>query len=147
MTVEEAEHRWRRASTRTTPASTSTHAPDGESRFGKRLIYGGHVISLAHALSLQRPGERAAHGLAFNGGAHVNPTFAGDTLYAWTEVLDKAELGRNDVGALRLRLVGGQERRPARGDVPLEVEADDGKEAYHPHVVLDLDYWGLMPRR
>ena len=31
--------------------------------------------------------------------------FAGDTIYAWSEVIDKAELpGRTDMGALRLRL-------------------------------------------
>ena len=32
----------------------------------------------------------------------VDPVFAGDTVYAWSEVLEKAELpGRKDVGALR----------------------------------------------
>ena len=43
---------------------------------------------------------------AINGGRHVNPLFAGDTVFAWSEVLDKAEIaGREDCGALRLRLV------------------------------------------
>jgi 2-methylfumaryl-CoA hydratase len=44
--------------------------------------------------------------LAWNGGAHANPTFAGDTLYAWTDVLAKADLSHTPrAGALRLRLV------------------------------------------
>ena len=43
---------------------------------------------------------------AINGGRHVSPCFAGDTVYAWSEILEKAELpGRADVGALRTRLV------------------------------------------
>ena len=30
--------------------------------------------------------------LAINAGSHVSPLFAWDTIYAWSEVLDKAEL-------------------------------------------------------
>ena len=77
--------------------------------------------------------------LAWNGGAHANPTFAGDTLYAWSEVLDKADLpGRTDVGALRLRLVGVKNLDLKAEPFPLRVEKD-GKSTYHPNVVLDLD--------
>jgi 2-methylfumaryl-CoA hydratase len=55
-------------------------------------------------------------------------------------VLATAELqGRSDVGALRLRTVATKDR-PC-GDFPLKAgEADD------PAVILDLDYWVLMPR-
>ncbi|RJP49008.1 MAG: hypothetical protein C4586_08140, partial [Anaerolineaceae bacterium] len=74
-------------------------------RFGKRVIYGGHIISMAHALSFNGL-ENAVRILAFNGGTHSNPTFAGDTLFAWTDVIEKIDLGRADAGALRLRLVG-----------------------------------------
>ena len=60
-------------------------------RFGRRLAYGGHVISLARALSFNglANGFRVA---AINGGSHVGPTFGGDTIYAWSEVLEKAPL-------------------------------------------------------
>jgi 2-methylfumaryl-CoA hydratase len=116
------------------------------SRFGRRLVYGGHVISVAHALA-QNGLENVLHMAAWNSGAHANPTFAGDTLYAYTEVLDRRELpGRGDLGALRLRLVAVKDADPAREEVPLKVESDRG-EAYDPRVVLDLDYWGLIPRR
>jgi 2-methylfumaryl-CoA hydratase len=110
-------------------------------RFGRRLAYGGHIISLARALSFNglANGFRLA---AINAGSHVGPTFGGDTIYAWSEVLEKAALpGRGDLGALRMRLI-------AAKDCPCD--SFPGKQAdgkYHPAVTLDLDYWVLMPRR
>ncbi len=113
-----------------------------DSRFGQRLIYGGHIISVAHALSVNGL-ENALVMVAWNSGAHANPSFAGDTIYAWTEVLDKAEIaGRTDLGALRLRLVAVKNADPAREDIA--VKGDDGK--YASNVVLDLDYWALVAR-
>ena len=112
-----------------------------DTRFGRRLAYGGHVISLMRALSFNglANGFRVA---AFNSGSHVGPTFGGDTIYAWSEVLETAVLpGRDDVGALRVRSI-------AAKDCPCGAwpgKGGDGK--YHPAVVLDLDYWLLMPRR
>jgi 2-methylfumaryl-CoA hydratase len=145
MTIEEAEHM---IATRLYQNTAKVHFDAyaaKATRFGKRLMYGGHVISLARALSYN--GLESALGmLAWNGGAHANPTFAGDTLYAYTTVLDKADLpGRSDVGALRVRLVGVKNADPVKEAIPLRVEKD-GKESYHPNVVLDLDYWLLMPR-
>ena len=88
MTVEEAEHM---LATRLYQNTAKVHfdqfAQSG-SRFGKRLIYGGHVISLARALSFNGLGN-AFHIAAINGGRHVAPLFAGGTVYAWSEVLDK----------------------------------------------------------
>ena len=78
--------------------------------------------------------------LAINAGSHANPTFAGDTIYAYSEVLEKFELpGRGDVGALRVRLVA-TKNRPA-GEFPYK---KDGK--YDDSVVLDLDYTLALPR-
>jgi 2-methylfumaryl-CoA hydratase len=110
-------------------------------RFGRRLAYGGHVISLARSLSFNglANGFRVA---AFNAGSHVGPTFGGDTIYAWSEILETAPLpGRSDIGALRVRTVAAKNQSCA--DFP--GKGSDGK--YHPAVVLDLDYWLLMPRR
>lgn len=116
------------------------------SRFGRRLVYGGHVISVAHALAYNGM-ENVLHMAAWNGGSHANPTFAGDTLYAYTEVRDKAKLSAHpSLGALRLRLVAVKNADPAEDSVPLEVEKD-GKARYDERVVLDLDYWGLIPLR
>ena len=110
--------------------------------FGRRLVYGGHVISVCRALSYDGL-ENVLSIAAVNGGTHANPTFAGDTLYAYTEVLDKWALpGRNDIGALRLRLVGLKNNAPAGVKAPQDA---DGK--YRPDVVLDFDYTVLMPRK
>jgi 2-methylfumaryl-CoA hydratase len=104
---------------------------------GRRLIYGGHVISLARALSFNGLAN-AQMIVALNGGAHANPCFAGDTVKAWSEVLDKAETSAPGVGALRLRLVATKQ-----GAAPFALKGDDGK--YLPDVLLDLDYWALVP--
>lgn len=110
-------------------------------RFGRRLAYGGHVISLARALSFNGLGNgfRVA---AINAGSHVAPTFGGDTIYAWSEVLETAPLlASPELGTLRIRTI-------AAKDCPCGIwpgKGADGK--YHPAVVLDLDYWLLIPRR
>ena len=115
------------------------------SRFGKRLMYGGHVISICRALSYNGLANAICIA-AINAGAHCNPTFAGDTLYAYSEILERWELpARSDLGALRVRTIGiknmGSEKIP-NPKVLLE-----GKERYHDNVVLDLDYTVLIPRR
>ena len=146
MTIEESEHAMAtRLYQNTAKVHFDAHAMR-DSRFGKRLIYGGHVISLCRALSF-RGLQNALGELAFNGGSHTAPTFAGDTLYAWSEVLDAQPIpGRTDCGALRLRLVGVKNVNPTEELVTLHQE-DGSKRSYHPAVVLDLDHWVLMPRR
>lgn len=140
MTVEEAEHQLATRLYQNTARVHFNQHTEGQGRFGRRLIYGGHVISLARALSFNGLGN-AFHIAGINGGRHVAPLFAGDTVYAWSEVLSKSELeGRTDVGALRLRLVA-TKNRPCAG-FPLKTE--DGK--YEDGVILDFDYWALMPK-
>ncbi|MEO1780454.1 MAG: hypothetical protein AAFU63_16895, partial [Pseudomonadota bacterium] len=102
---------------------------------GKRLIYGGHIISLARALSFNGLAN-AQMILGLNGGAHVSPCFAGMTVRAWSEVLDKAPIDVPGAAALRLRLVATTGEAGA-------LKGDDGK--YLPGVLLDLDYWVLVP--
>ncbi len=138
MTVEEAEHQ---LATRLYQNTAKVHfdafAQQG-SRFGRRLIYGGVAISLARALAFNGLAN-AAYMLAINGGRHVNPLFAGDTLYAWSEVLEKEDLGH--AGALRLRLVA-LKNQPAHA---FTYKIDDG--SYAEHVALDFDYWAAVPKR
>ncbi|MEI2818092.1 MAG: MaoC family dehydratase [Microthrixaceae bacterium] len=105
---------------------------------GSRLIYGGHVISMARALSFNGLAN-AQLVAAINAGAHTAPAFAGDTVYAWSEVLDKADTPAPGVGALRLRLVATKGR-----DESMTLRGDDGK--YASGVLLDLDIWALCPR-
>ena len=82
--------------------------------------------------------SRLARALSFNGlanaqmivglnaGAHANPCFAGDTVRAWSEVLDKADTAAPGVGAhppaarrdqtrrARVRAEGRRRQVPAR---------------------------------
>ncbi len=141
MTIEEAEHMM---ATRLYHNSARVHFDQftqGQGRFGRRLVYGGHVISLARALSFNGLQNAALLG-AINAGRHVNPVFAGDTVFAWSQVLDKAELhGRRDCAALRLRLV-------ATKNLPCGAFPDkDAQGKYPAEVVLDFDYWAILPRR
>lgn len=145
LTVEDAEHQM---ATRLYQNNARVHFNDvlqKKSRLGARIVYGGHIISLTHSIAYDGL-ENAIRILGFNAGAHANPTVAGDTLFAWTEVLERIDLGRGDCGALRLRQVGVKNIDPREEDVPLRVKGDDGRESYHPNVVLDLDYTVLMPK-
>ena len=135
VTVEEAEHM---LATRLWQNTAKVHFDATFREDGKRLIYGGHVISLARALSFNGLANAQAI-VALNGGAHANPCFAGDTVKAWSEVVDKAETDAPGVGALRLRLVAMK-----AGAAPFALKGEDGK--YLSHVLLDLDYWALMPK-
>lgn len=139
MTVEEAEHQiGTKLFQNTATVHFDQHAAKNN-RFGRRLIYGGHVISVARALSFNGLAN-AFHVAAINGGRHVAPLFAGDTVYAWSEVLEVSELkDRPDIGALRLRTV-------ATKNNPCFNYPDKENGGYHPSVVLDLDYWAIIPR-
>ena len=141
MTVEEAEHQLATRLYQNTARVHFNQHQERDGHFGKRIVYGGHVISIARALSFN--GLANAFRLAaINGGRHVAPTFAGDTIYAWSEVIDRQDIpGRTDLGALRLRTVATKDRPCA--DVP-DKDADGKSD---PSVVLDLDYTVLMPRR
>src|SRR5882757_3898007 len=134
VTLTEAEHM---IATRLWQNTAKVHFNVEARPDGKRLIYGGHIISLARALSFNGLAN-AAMISAINGGAHTSPAFAKDTVYAWSEVLDKAEVDAPGVGALRLRLVATRGR-----DESMTLRGEDGK--YAPNVLLDLDYWALMP--
>ena len=139
VTVEEAEHMIATRLYQNTAKVHFNQFSEGQGRFGRRLIYGGHVISLARAESFNGLGN-AFHIAAINAGRHVAPLFAGDTVFSWSEVLDSAALpGRDDVGALRLRLVATKNRPCA--DFPYKAG-----EGWDPSVVLDFDYWALVPR-
>jgi 2-methylfumaryl-CoA hydratase len=140
MTLEEAEHQ---TATRLYQNTAKVHFnlhEQAQGPFKRRLVYGGVVISLARALSFNGLGN-AFHLAAINGGRHVAPCFAGDTVYAWSEVLDTAAIpGREDIGALRVRLTAVKNR--ACADFPRQ----NDKGEYEDGVILDLDVWLVLPR-
>ncbi len=139
MTVEEAEHMLATRLYQNTAKVHFNQFEQGKGRFGRRLIYGGHVISIARSLSFNGLGN-AFHISAINGGRHVAPLFADATVFAWSEVKDVAEIpGQNGVGALRLVTY-------ATADTPCAGFPGRADKGYDDGVILELDYWALMPR-
>ncbi|MDH5747808.1 MAG: MaoC family dehydratase [Rhodospirillales bacterium] len=141
MTLEESDHMTAARLYQNTAKVHFNQHTQKEEPLGRRIVYGGHIISLARALSFNGLAN-AFKIAAINGGRHVAPAVAGDTVYAWSEVLEKSALpGRNDIGALRLRTLAAKDR--ACRDFPDK----DGDGKYDPAVLLDFDYTVLMPRR
>jgi len=140
MTVEESDHMLATRLYQNTAKVHFNQHSEEQGRFGRRLIYGGHGISLARALSFNGC-QNLFHLAAINAGRHVAPLFAGETVYAWSEVLDRAEIeGRSDIGALRMRLVA--TKNEGCGEFP-----HSGAEAHGTGVILDFDAWFVAPRR
>ncbi len=139
MTVEEAEHMIATRLYQNTAKVHFNQFTEGQGRFGRRIIYGGHVISLARALSFNGLGN-AFHLMAINGGRHVAPLFAGGTVFAWSKIEEVAEIpGRDDIGALRIVSYATLDQPCAEFPGPAEKGFDDG-------VLLELDYWAAVPR-
>jgi 2-methylfumaryl-CoA hydratase len=139
MTVEEAEHMLATRLYQNTARVHFNAFAEKSGRFGRRLVYGGHVMSLARALSFNGLAN-AFHIAAINGGRHAAPLFAGGTVYAWSEIVDKADIPhRSDIGALRIRT-------RATRDLPCAEFPVEDAAADQAGVILDLDYWTLMPR-
>jgi 2-methylfumaryl-CoA hydratase len=140
MTLEEAEHQIATRLYQNTARVHFNQHEQAQGQFKRRLVYGGVVISLARALSFNGLAN-AFHVAAINGGRHVAPCFAGDTVYAWSEVLETAEVpSRRDIGALRVRLVAAKNR--GCSDYPLRTSGGEYAEG----VILDLDLWLVLPR-
>lgn len=140
VTIEEAEHQMATRLYHNTARVHFNQHSEKDGRFGRRLVYGGHVISLARALSFNGLAN-AFHITAINAGRHVGPVFAGDTIFAWSEVLAREEIeGRSEIGALRLRTVATKNRSCL--DFPYKA----GDATFDPSVVLELDYWVVLPR-
>ena len=138
MTVEEAEHQMATRLYQNTARVHFNQQQEASGRFGRRLVYGGHVMSLARALSFNGLAN-VFHIAAINGGRHVAPLFAGGTVYAWSEILERAHVpGRSDVGALRIMT-------RATRDLPCAAFPRNEATPEQPGVILELDYWALLP--
>ncbi len=148
MTIEEAEHAM---ATRLYHNPARVHF-DGAYMAarppGTRLVYGGHVISVARALAYTGF-ENTLRVLAWNSGVHANPTHAGDTLYAFTDVVSKHEITNHDgVGSVRLRLYAVKNRNPQEDVRPLRIRDEEkARDVFQPDIVLELDYFVMVPRR
>ncbi len=114
---------------------------------GQPLVYGGMPLSIGYAQSFQGFENRCGIA-AINAGTHANPVHSGDTLYSFTDVLERAEFDSSR-GALRLRLIVLKNEQPhSVGNFQIKLpNPTNTKETYNSNVVLDLDYWELIAKR
>jgi len=89
---------------------------------GQLIIFGGIPFVLCLGLSGPDVGDNALGDVVYRTGRHTAPLFAGDTVYASTEILDTAEHpSREDLGLLHTRLRGAKyarEEGAAHDDAP-----------------------------
>lgn len=71
--------------------------------FGRRLSYGGVNLSLVIGLAAQDTAEQALAELGMDKIRFTAPVFHGDTLSAYSEVLDAKDADRPDAGEVRFR--------------------------------------------
>ena len=134
QTIEEAEHQ---IATRLYQNNARVHFNqhiEKSGRFGKRIIDGGYIISLARAISCN--GLANTFKLAaIHSGKHSAPTFAGDTIYAWSKILEKEIIHKN-VGAMMIRTLAS--KNDSKMNFPDKKNLTD-------NIVLDLEYSVLIP--
>lgn len=90
---------------------------------GRLIIFGGIPFTLCLGLSCPDVHDNALGDLVYTTGRHTAPLFAGDTVFAATDILGKREHpSRADVGILSTRLLGHKfeksEGAPASDDAP-----------------------------
>ena len=71
--------------------------------FGGRLVFGLVTGSIVIGLATQDTAENALAELGLDRVRFRAPVFHGDTLYAYTEVLEKRDAERDDAGVVRFR--------------------------------------------
>ena len=134
QTIEEAEHQ---LATRLYQNNARVHFNqhvEKDGRFGKRIIYGGYIISLARAISCNGLAN-AFQIAAIHSGKHSAPTFAGDTIYAWSKIQEKEKISDN-IGSLNLRTIASK-----NSSEMIFPEKNNLSE----NIVLDIEYSALIP--
>lgn len=70
---------------------------------GQRIVFGGVTIAMVVGLALQDTGEQALAELGMDKIRLRQSVFHGDTLYAYSEVLETRDADRRDAGVVRFR--------------------------------------------
>ena len=85
---------------------------------GQRIVFGGVTISMVLGLAMQDTGENALAELGLDKIRLRQPVFHGDTLYAFSEVVETRDADRPDAGVVRFRHWGTNQN----GDLVFEGE-------------------------
>lgn len=84
---------------------------------GRLIIYGGLPFNLCLGISCPDIGDNALADVVYTTGRHTGPLFAGDTVFASTEILATEDYpGREDLGLLGVQLRGHKFRKPKDGE-------------------------------
>ncbi|MGP8119871.1 MAG: MaoC family dehydratase [Xanthobacteraceae bacterium] len=78
----------------------------GIAGFDTRIVYGGINFSMVIGLAAQDTGEQVLQELGMDKIRLKTPVHHGDTLYAFTEVLEKTDADRADAGIVRFKHFG-----------------------------------------
>ncbi len=117
------------------------HLMDNSSH-GKRLVYGGHIISLARALSYNGLGNGIWIS-AIHAGSHCNPSFAGDTIYSLSNIIGIEDVkDRDDIKQVTIQMFALKNNTPEHIEQLCSIE--NNRKRYHKDVVLDLTFTVLM---
>jgi 2-methylfumaryl-CoA hydratase len=109
---------------------------------GELIIFGGIPFVLCLGLSCPDIADNALGDLVYKTGRHTAPLFAGDTVFAATEVLGVRDLeGRPDLGVVETRLFGHKFRR-AEG-----AQNDDAPTGWEKVQIFELDRDVVAKRR
>jgi acyl dehydratase len=78
-----------------------------DTKFGKRIVFGGLSAAIVIGLASQDTAENAIAELALDKVRFTSPVFHGDTLHAYTEVVDAwLDDSRADAGVVKFRHYG-----------------------------------------
>ena len=78
----------------------------GKGLFAQRIVFGGINLSMVLGLAAQDTAEQSLHEVSMDRIRLSNPVFHGDTLYAFTEVLECGPGAREDAGLVRFKHFG-----------------------------------------
>lgn len=84
----------------------SKQALKGVAGFNTRIVFGGINFSLVIGLAAQDTAEQVIRELGMDNIRLRHPVMHGDTLYAFTEVLDKHDADRAEAGVIRFKHFG-----------------------------------------
>jgi 2-methylfumaryl-CoA hydratase len=109
---------------------------------GQLIIFGGIPFVLCLGLSSPDVGDNALGDIVYPTGRHTAPLFAGDTVFAATEITGKRDYpGRPDLGVLETRLLGHKFERAENA------KSDDAPPGWKKTRIFELERQIAVKRR